>query len=221
MFNFFRRKTKTEAPAPQFTEEQHQHHYELKKQALERILGSMHDHVFHAIVPFCVGGGVDLYCFHDGIPGAAFATMELIAPDGTGPKPTPRGTYELVAFTRHRPSRAQSDDKNDHYLKMVHHFNALLTIVGRYSAMAVLGPNETCEVPWKDDEPRRCLILDAYDPQGVGFTIGTKRHWLLLCIEIHRAEMDYARAHGGEILLTRLKQHGVYPYSDLDRKLVV
>ena len=40
---------------------------------------------------------------------------------------------------------------------------------------------------------------------------------LLAIIEIFRSEMEFAREHGGEELLSQLKEHGHYPYSDLDR----
>jgi hypothetical protein len=33
--------------------------------------------------------------------------------------------------------------------------------------------------------------------------------------------MDYAREHGGEELLEKLKQAGHYPYSDMERPAVV
>jgi len=43
---------------------------------------------------------------------------------------------------------------------------------------------------------------------------------LLVLIEIHRSEMEYAREHGGAKLLARLKRAGCYPFSDLDREPV-
>jgi hypothetical protein len=62
----------------------------------------MYDLVGHAIIPFRVGGPVDIYRFPHAIDGTAFATMELIEADGTGPKPSRIGTYELIACTRHK-----------------------------------------------------------------------------------------------------------------------
>jgi hypothetical protein len=47
----------------------------------------MHGFVGHAIIPFQIGGAVDMYYFPNGIPGTGFATVELIEPDGSGPKP--------------------------------------------------------------------------------------------------------------------------------------
>jgi Suppressor of fused protein (SUFU) len=50
--------------------------------------------------------------------------------------------------------------------------------------------------------------------------IGEKKHGLLLMIEIHREELDFARKYNSRELLKRLKEAGHYPYSDLDRKPV-
>ena len=85
----------------EFTEEEHDKDYELKSEGLENVLGKMHNLVGHAIIPFAIGGAVDMYYFPNHIKGTGFATMELLDPDGNGPKENRIGTYELVAFTKH------------------------------------------------------------------------------------------------------------------------
>lgn len=47
----------------EFTAEEHQKYDEAKQTALEKILGKMDDTVGHAIIPFIVGGTVDMYYF--------------------------------------------------------------------------------------------------------------------------------------------------------------
>ena len=74
--------------------------HELKGKGLERVLGPMHGYVGHAIIPYEVGGPVDMYYFAQPDGSTAFATMELLNYDGSGPKNSSIGTYELVAFTR-------------------------------------------------------------------------------------------------------------------------
>ena len=92
---------KSDKPTPrEFTEQEHELDYEQKSKGLENVLGKMHDLVGHAIIPFAVGGAVDMYYFPNHIKGTGFATMELLEPDGTGPLPNRLGTYELVAFTK-------------------------------------------------------------------------------------------------------------------------
>jgi len=96
--------------------------------------------------------------------------------------------------------------------------NAILNHIARYSALATLNPNETCEFP--NDMPTvggRCLIFDGYPsyPDDEPAEFG-----LLAVIEVFRSEMDYARKHGGAKSLKRLKAKGHYPYSDMDREPV-
>ncbi len=222
MLGFLKRLFGKKQAAPQFTEEEYNRDYELKKAGLERVLGPMHDMVGHAIIPYAVGGTVDMYYFLNGIPGTGFATMELVEPDGSGPKPNRVGTYELVAFTKlPYVERERGAENSSPFEKIERRLCAIFTVTGRYSTMAVLNPGETCEVPAGEGEENRCLVLDEYRGDDVDFRIGDRRHCLLLCIEVFRKEMEYAMEHGSEKLLTKLKEAGHYPYSDLDRDPVV
>ena len=60
-----------------------------------------------------------------------------------------------------------------------------------------------------------------YKPDNKEFKIGDIKHHLLLCLEVFRSEMEYARKNGSEKLLDLLKEKSIYPYSDLDRDPVV
>ena len=84
----------------------------------------------------------------------------------------------------------------------------------------ILNPNETIEVPNGTDE-NNCLILDNYRPHNKEFKIGKRSHHLLLCLEVFRSEMEFARKNGSGELINLLKEKGFYPYSDLNRKPVV
>ena len=204
-------------PADKFSQEEHEKYYELKEQGLEQVLGKMHGIAGHAIIPFDLGGAVDMYYFLNHISGTGFATMELLDPDGKGPQPNPFGTYELVAFTK---LPYNSSDKEDTPFDLIERrFCGTFTSIGNYSTQAVLKPKDTCEVP-RDDEENRYLIFDSYIPENKEFIIGNTKHHLLLCLEIFRSEMEFARQNGGAVLIDLLKQSGHYPYSDLDRQPV-
>jgi hypothetical protein len=222
----FRRRGPTGAG---FSDERYWQHYEAKKAALERILGPMDEVVGHAIIPFAVGGGVDVYYFSQAMPGTVFVTMELIEPDGTGPRPNRLGTYELVASTRlpAAPPEARiarrGDDahEQDPFDLQERRAWGVLTALGRYSFEAVLEPGDTAEAPGGEGEPNRWVLLDEFETGGVPFEVEGRRHGLLLCMEVHPCEVEYAREHGSGELLEKLKQAGAYPYSDLDRPPVV
>lgn len=211
---------KKEEPMPEaeFSQEQYDKDYEEKKEGLETVLGEMYAMVGHAIIPFDIGGAVDMYYFQNHIQGTGFATMELLDPNGNGPKPNRFGTYELVAFTKE--PYTENEEKATAFNLIERRICGIFTTIGNYSFQAILNPNETCEVP-QDDEENRCLVFDIYQPDNKKFKIGKRQHHLLLCIEIFRSEMEFARKSGAEELFKKLKATGHYPYSDLNREPVI
>lgn len=218
--NFFKKifgKSDKNLPK-EFTEQEYELDYEQKSRGLENILGKMHDLVGHAIISFAIGGNVDMYYFPNHIKGTGFATMELLEPDGTGPLPNRLGTYELVAFTKHNYNHSGGSQTSFNLIERK--ICSIFTTIGFYSRQAVINPNETCEVPNGDHEDNSCLIFDLYDPHNKRFMIGDRQHHLLLCLQIFRSEMNFARENGSEELFKKLKEAGHYPYSDLDRKPV-
>jgi hypothetical protein len=192
--------------------------YDRKSALMEEMLGKEHDMVMHAIIPYAVGGGLDLYYYPNGIPGTAVATKELSDLPGEGSSNRVFGCYELVMFTRHPIDLDAARDRNTAFGRAHSVINAVLNRIAPYSAQATLNPNETCEFP--ADMPTvggRCMIFDGYPsyPDDEPAEFG-----LLAVVEVFRSEMDYARKNGGARLLERLKANGYYPYSDLDREPV-
>lgn len=190
--------------------------YDEKSAQMVEVLGEEHDMVMHAMIPYAVGGGLDLYYFPNGISGTAIATKELCEWPGEGSSNDVFETYELVMFTRHALSLDDAHQPSTPFGHAHQSINAILNCIARYSAEATLNPNETCEFP-ADMKTigGKCLIFDGYGWDGALAEFG-----LLAVIEIHRSEMEYARSHGGRKLLARLKQAGYYPYSDTDRPAV-
>jgi hypothetical protein len=212
--NLFGGKKKNELPPSEFTDEEFEKDYELKSQGLEEVLGKSYEYVGHAIIPFAVGGAVDMYYYPNHIPGTGFVTMELLDPKGKGPKPNRLGTYELIAFTK---ETIETDrEAESRFNKIERRFCGIFTTIGWFSTEAILNPKETCEVP-KEGEDNRCLIFDLYKE----FKVGDRQHHLLLCLEVFRSEMEYAMQNGSEDLINMLRAAGHYPYSDLNRTPVV
>jgi len=213
------------------SDEEFNAHYELKKEGLEKILGPMDDVVGHALIPFQVGGAVDMYYFSKHLRGTVFATMELIKPDGTGPKPNQRGTYELITCTKlkntldlketykEREKRIE-ENKLTPFEKMECRMKAIMTRIGFYSFDAVTQPGETADLPWDDGETNH-LIFDEYSTRENPFVINGNQHGLLLIMEIFPSELKYAKENGSSALFEKLKANDVYPYSDMDRQPVV
>lgn len=184
-----------------------------KSERMEAILGKEHNMVMHALIPYEIGGGFDLYYYPHGIPGTAIATKELAPSPGEGSSNDLFDCYELVMFTRHPVNLDEADDENTDFGRAHTLIERILACIGPYSEQATLNPNETCEFP--EDMERiggKCLIFDSYPSDAQKSDFG-----LLTPIHIHRSEMDFAREHGGRVLIDRLKDAGHYPYSDLDR----
>lgn len=217
MFDFFKNVFKKKEK--DFSEQEYNEHYEAKKGEIEKILGPGHDVVNHAIISFAVGGAVDMYFYAHALPGTAFVTYELILPEGAVPKPNNFGTYELLAFTKHTVDGI--NDKNSAFNKIERRMCGILTVIGAYSPQAVLNPKDTLEIPGKEGEENKCVIMDEWDAKSTRFSIKGKQHGLLLIIEVFRPEMEYAMQNGADTVLEKLKAKGYYPYSDLDRELVV
>jgi Suppressor of fused protein (SUFU) len=217
VYNVHMYETVDEIPTKSFSQEEYEKDYELKENALEHVLGKMAAVVGHALIPFDIGDAVDMYYFPNHIAGTGFATMELIDPEGNGPKPNNYGTYELVAFTK--LSSTEDDDDDSPFNVIQSRICGIFTETGKYSFDAVLKPGDTCGIPSDNDE-NRCLILDNYRPDGRDFNVGERKHHLLLCIEIFRSEMEFAMENGSARLFELLKLKGYYPYSDLDREAV-
>jgi hypothetical protein len=186
---------------------------------MEATLGKQHDTVMHAIIPYAVGGALDLYYYPNGIDGTTIATKELSELPNEGSSNDLYRSYELVMFTKRSLDLDAAHDETTPFGWIHSSINSILERIARFSAQATLNPKETCEFP--SDMERvggKCLIFDGYACHNDDLAID---FGLLAIIEIFRSEMDYAREHGGARLLTRLKAKGHYPYSDLDRKPVV
>lgn len=194
--------------------------YERKSALMEEALGREHDMVMHAIVPYAIGGGLDLYYYHpDEFPGTAIATKELSELPGMGSSNDVFRCYELVMFTKRGLDLDAARNPGTDFGRMHAAISAVLNAIARYSAQATLNPRETCEFP--GDLPRlggRCLIFDAYPADREDD--GPQDFGLLAVIEVFRSEMEYARENGTDVLLAGLKAKGHYPYSDLDRESV-
>jgi hypothetical protein len=200
------------------TDDAAQQWYDHKSRLMEQSLGKEHDMVMHAIIPYAVGGGLDLYYYPNGVPGTAIATKELSELPNEGSSNDEYESYELVMFTKHRLDLDAAADEATAFGRAHRDINAVLNLIARYSAQATLNPNETCEFPAEMERVGgKCLIFDGYASHTDDVA---DRFGLLALIEVFRSEMEHAREHGGAELIQRLKDAGHYPYSDLDREPV-
>ncbi len=191
--------------------------YNAKDKSLEEVLGQSTLKVGHAIIPFEAGGAVDMYYYHHPTKGTIFATQELINLTGQNPIENRLGFYELVALTKHKYNDGEIGKGK--FGQIERRTCSIFTRIGNYAFETKLEPGDTCELP-VNDGPNQCLIFDEYIGRK-DFEIQGKKYGLLLVIEIHKDEMEFAIEHGSSKLFALLKEKGHYPYSDLDRESVI
>ncbi len=191
----------------------------LKSERMEELLGVEHDRVMHSMIPFFLGGGLDLYYYPNKLPGTGIATKELSELPGQGPANDAFQNYELVMFTRHSLDLNVAQDEKTEFGRVHEDINMLLNLVAQYCLQAEVNPHDTLEFPGDmPDVGGRCLIFDGYpdhsqeEPAEFG---------LLAIMEIFRAELEFARAQGANTLLQKLREAGHYPYTDRNRSSVV
>lgn len=192
--------------------------YDRKSSLMESILGKQHDMVMHALIPYEIGGPLDLYYFPDALHGTAIATKELTHACRESSNNDKYTKYELVMFTRETLNLDEANDETTSFGKAHQNISAILNPIASYSEQAKLNPNETCEFPQETEGVGgKCLIFSAYKPAGDE----VEEFGVMAVIEIFRSEMEYAMQNGGGELISLLKAKGYYPYSDLARAPVV
>lgn len=192
--------------------------YDSKVQVLERLLGKQHEIVSHAIVPYAMGGALDLYYFEQSpLGGTAIATLELSESADSGPSNQLFKSYEMAMFTKVKLNLDEAYDPSTTFGKAHDRINTILNVLGPYSTEEELNRHDTAEFPEDFEEiGGSCIVFDA-----LGAEAGRCDFGLMVPIEIFRSEMEYARVEGGAKLIEKLKAAGHYPFSDLDRQPVV
>jgi len=182
---------------------------------MESILGKEHDMVMHALIPYDLGGSLDLYYYPNGIKGTGIATKELSNACRTSSSNNTYKKYEFVMFTKHEINLDDTKNLDTDFGKTHNIFAQILNSISRYSEQATLNPNETCEFP-QDFEGigGKCLLFIDY-AQSTNKSFG-----MMLIMEVFRSEMEFARTNGTAQLIQIFKKQGVYPYSDIQRDKV-
>ena len=171
--------------------------WDARANALAQVLGQGHDNVFHATHPFSLGGNADVMAFHHHLKGVAYVTAEL-----TGKPQACYADYELMICHR------LPDDWGPN----------VISRLAPYTQEAYIGAGESMDIgPATPAQSQiEAFLFDTYGT----FTLFGQRNELRLCIGITKAELQFKMEHGAEKLLALLKDHGVYPFTDLERATV-
>lgn len=233
-----------------FTDAERERGNQRLERLLDEILGPVEPFMIHSIIPFCLGGALDLHYYaRSRFGGTFFASWELTAPEFL-PSNRSLDAFELAIATRltvkSQPDETPEETKKPGFFKRLFSVKSpeekkrddlhrVLTNLAFYVCSDGVEVNgyDTLEFPQDFDDKQlagRCFIFDelpAAAPVPVPTSLDErspldgKRFGVLLAIEVFRKEMDWAREQGTEKLVERLKTAGAYPFSDLDREPVV
>lgn len=233
-----------------FTEDERERGNQRLERLLDEILGPVEPFMIHSIIPFCVGGALDLHYYaRSRFGGTFFASWELTAPEFL-PSNRSLDAFELAIATRltvkPQPDGTPAETKKPGFFKRLFSVKSpeekkrddlhrVLTNLAFYVCSDGVEVNgyDTLEFPQDFDDKQlagRCFIFDEL-PAAAPVPVPTspdekspldgKRFGVLLAIEVFRQEMNWAREQGTEKLVERLQAAGAYPFSDLDREPVV
>lgn len=171
--------------------------WDARAEALCRVLGQGHDNVLHAPHPFALGGQTDVMAFYHHIPGAVYVTAEL-----TGKPDACYADYELMICQRSRSYWGAN----------------VISRLAPYTQQAYIGVGESMDIDSATPPESRikAFVFDTYRT----FTLFGRDFDLRLCLGITKGELSFKMEHGADKLFERLKSHGVYPYTDLDRESI-
>ena len=233
-----------------FTDDERERGNQRLERLLDEILGPVEPFMIHSLIPFCVGGALDLHYYaRSRFGGTFFASWELTAPEFL-PSNRSLDAFELAIATRltvkSQPDETPTKTKKPGFFKRLFSVKSpeekkrddlhrVLTNLAFYVCSDGVEVNgyDTLEFPQDFDDKQlagRCFVFDEL-PAAAPVPVPTspderspldgKRFGVLLAIEVFREEMNWAREEGTEKLVERLKTAGAYPFSDLDRESVV
>ena len=114
---------------PQPENDEYKNVWDARVAALTPILGKPGDKVWHAVIPFQLGGSADVLAFPEFVPGITFVTAEMTGVD-MGQRPSTLGNYELMICAKEQLEKAAD----------------LISRLGRYTCEATLEAGETMDL---------------------------------------------------------------------------
>ena len=169
-----------------------------RQTAISELLGPVADHVFHAMVPFYLGGTADVMMFPEHNGGLAYVTADLTGGSGQ-PGNAFWDEYELVICLRSHEDWGAN----------------LISRLASYTLESTVDPGETMDIGPALPEP---TTLSAFLFAEYGtFHLHDKRCGLLLCVGITPDELEACMAGKGDQVVARLKTKGIFPFTDLRR----
>jgi hypothetical protein len=179
--------------------------WDAREAELVSLLGPTTGMVYHATIPFELGGFADVLEFREFVRGSTYVTADLTGPDSSQ-IPSSLGQYELMVCTREAADWAPG----------------LISRLAKYTAEAVLEPFQTMDIATALPRGSTIAALLFVEPDlpTNEFHVQGERAGLLLCLGISAAELQACfDGRVGEVVRS-LRTAGVFPFTDLQRPSV-
>jgi hypothetical protein len=169
--------------------------WDARAEALSGVFGPGHDQVFHARLPFALGGQADVMAFFHHLDGVVYVTAEL-----TGKPGAYYADYELMICHRSHQDWGPN----------------VISRLAPYTQQAYIGSGESMDIDTATpaNSKIKAFLFDTY----ARFTLFGRENDVRLCIGITKEELQFKMENGPEKLLELLKRQRIYPFTDLDRE---
>jgi Suppressor of fused protein (SUFU) len=179
--------------------------WDARMDGLSRHFGKPADSVYHAVVPFSLGGQADVVAFPGYRGGIGYVTSELTGEE-VGQIAGEFESYELMVCTRSEEMKAPE----------------IIARLARYTCDAKLMAGETMDIGgFFGDRSIRAFLFCHPDDAPVCFQLNQRSCGVLLCLGITKVELDLKMKKGSDVLLALLKEKGVFPFTEPNRSSVV
>jgi len=177
--------------------------WDARREALASVLGKPDRLEGHAIIPLFLDGQADTLTFRSHVEGVVYTTCDLIGDDRQ--KRTALGNYELMICHR-------ADNEWGH---------GIVSSLARYTQDAYVEPWDTMEL--QHAAPEGSVIVAFLFVPYTRFKVLGQDCGILLCLGITSDELEVCRSgkKAKAKLFERLRDCGVFPYTDLERESVL
>ena len=177
--------------------------WDARQEALASVLGEPDELAGLAIIPLFLDGWADTLTFRGHVEGVVYTTCDLIGDDRQ--KPTALGNYELMICHRADNEWGQG----------------IVSSLARYTQDACVEPWDTMEL--RHAAPEGSVIVAFLFVPYTRFKVLGQDCGLLLCLGITSDELEVCRSgkKAKAKLFERLRNRGVFPYTDLERDSVL
>lgn len=175
-----------------------------RTKALQVLLGPSDNLILHSPLPFFLGGGADVISFRHYVNGVTYVTAD-VSGEETAQIPNGSGNYELMICMKNEDARASS----------------LISQLAQYSCDECLSVGETMDCDWFSESNVVGFLFVQPETTPSQFELYNRYFSLLLCVGITQAELEECQRGNSDLVLQKLKQSKVFPFTDLHRASVI